>query len=161
MAIAVNRSTPRPKWSERRARARDEVGVVDAPPQPWFVQVPFVDHAACPCGCAARARRSVDADDNGLAPLDFAGFCAELARVATGGTHHEEMVRRTKARGVALPTVPVRGQVEEANVMAVGVWAGHRYVLTGRGVWWLSEPDVYPFPKQWLRPLRAVGELSP
>lgn len=161
MAIAVRRPTSRPKWSERRGRARDDVAEPEVAPQPWFVQVPFVDHATCPCGCAARTRRAGDADDNGLAPVDFEGFCAELARVATGGAHHEEMVRRTNARGIALPTVPVRGRVEEAKVLAVGVWAGHRYVLTGRGVWWLAEPEVYPFPKQWLRPLRAVGEISP
>ena len=133
----------------------------DTEPRQWFVQVPFVDHRACPCGCAEVIQSGAQAEDNGRPPVTFEQFCAEMDRMAASGTHHEEMVRRTRARDVELPSVPVRGRAEEMHVMAVGMWAGHRYVLTGTGVWWRAdEPEVYPFPKQWLRPLRAVGEIS-
>lgn len=161
MAIALPGPSSRTRRASRRGRSRTDLAAgCDTAPQPWFVQVPFVDHRSCPCGCATRVQTDARSHDNGLAPITFAAFCAEMDRMAASGTHHEEMVRRTRARDAALPAVPVRGRTEEMLVMAIGEWAGHRYVLTGDGVWWRAEqPEVYPFPKQWLRPLRIVGEI--
>jgi hypothetical protein len=162
--VVIARSGPSPRsWrAARRGRPRpDTASGYGTDPQPWFVQVPFVDHRSCPCGCADRIQTNPRAEDNGLAPLSFEEFGVEMDRMAATGTHQEEMVRRTNAREVELPSVPVRGRVEEMHVMAIGMWAGHRYVLTGTGLWWRAEePEVYPFPKQWLRPLRAVGEIA-